>query len=458
MSSLRFPPGFVWGAATAAYQIEGGAREDGKGPSVWDAFSHTPGNVFRGDTGDIACDSYHRYEDDAGLLADLGLTSYRFSVSWPRVQPGGAGPANQAGLDYYKRLLDALLSRGIAPAVTLYHWDLPQELQDAGGWASRETAYRFAEYAALMADALGDGVTRWITLNEPQVVVENGYRTRRHAPGVNDPEAARAAHHHLLLGHGLALRELRTAGVREAGITLDMHPVRILGAGPSLDQAAAIIDAAANGAYLEPLLHGTYPAAAGTGLLPPAALIQDGDMDLISAPVDFLGVNYYSPIFIRQGDPSDLRRFEEPVRGEVPGVVGYRPPALPVTPMGWLVDPDGLYDVLMRLAKDAPGLALYVTENGCAAEDYVAPDGTVNDTDRVEYLHKHLDAAARAIRDGASLAGYYVWSLLDNFEWGWGYSKRFGIVYVDFATRRRVPKASAAFYSQVARDNAIPAL
>jgi beta-glucosidase len=455
--SLSFPPGFIWGAATAAYQIEGAARTDGRGQSVWDTFSHTPGKVNRGDNGDIACDSYHRYREDVALLSSLGLSAYRFSVSWPRVQPGGRGPVNQRGLDYYRALLDELGRHDIAAAVTLFHWDLPQELQDEGGWATRDTAQRFAEYAGIVADALGDRVGRWITLNEPQVVADNGYRTGRHAPGLTDDAAAAATTHHLLLGHGLAAAALRAAGAAEVGITLDMHPVRVVGDGEALERARRVVDADANALYLEPLLHGRYPADASAALVPPDALIANDDLATIGAPLDFLGVNYYSPIFLRAGDANDLRRNEEPLRAGLPGVVGYRPEGLTRTPMGWLVDPEGLYELLLRLSKDAPGLPLYVTENGCAAEDYVDPDGDVNDVDRVRYLHLHLAAAARAIRDGASLAGYYVWSLLDNFEWGWGYQKRFGIVYVDFGTQRRTPKSSARFYSDVVRANAIPA-
>jgi beta-glucosidase len=455
---LSFPPGFTWGAATAAYQIEGAAHVDGRGQSVWDTFSHTPGKVRGGDTGDIACDSYHRYREDVALLKSFGLNAYRFSVSWPRVQPGGSGLANQKGLDYYRALLDELAEHDIAPAVTLYHWDLPQELQDAGGWAVRDTAQRFAEYAAIVADALGDRVTRWITLNEPQVVSENGYRTGRHAPGLFDDEAATATTHHLLLGHGLAAQALRAAGAAEVGITLDMHPVRVLGEGEALERARQIADAELNGLYLEPLLHGRYPTAASAVLTPPESLILDGDMSTINQPLDFLGVNYYSPIILRAGDPADLRLNEEPARGGVPGVVGYRPDSLERTPMGWLIDPDGLHELLLRLATDVPGLPLYVFENGCAAEDYVNPEGTVNDVERISYLHKHLYAAARAIKDGVNLAGYYVWSLLDNFEWGWGYQKRFGIVFVDFGTQRRTPKSSASFYSAVARTNTLPEL
>jgi beta-glucosidase len=458
--ALGFPDGFTWGAATAAYQIEGAARADGRGQSVWDTFSHTPGKVRGGDTGDVACDSYHRYRDDIALIASLGLSSYRFSISWPRIQPGGRGPVHQRGLDYYRALLDTLGERGIAATATLYHWDLPQELQDEGGWAVRGTAERFAEYAALTAEALGDRVVRWITVNEPQVVANNGYRTGEHAPGLRDAAAAAAANHHLLLGHGLALQALRAAGAADVGITLDQNPVRVLADAGSgeLERARLVTDAMANGLYLGPVLHGRYPEDAPASLRPSAGLIADGDLELISAPIDFLGVNYYSPVFLRAGDPADLRRNEQPARCQVPGVVEYRPEELERTSMGWLVDPSGLHQLLVDVSRQAPGLPLYVTENGCAAEDYVNPDGEVNDIERVRYLHTHLEAAARAIKDGANLAGYYVWSLLDNFEWAWGYQKRFGIVFVDFGTQRRIPKASAAFYANVVRANAIPLL
>jgi beta-glucosidase len=458
--ALGFPEGFTWGAATAAYQIEGAAGMDGRTPSVWDTFSHTPGKVRGGDTGDVACDSYHRYREDVALMASLGLSAYRFSISWPRVQPGGRGAANQRGLDYYRALLDELGEYGIAATVTLYHWDLPQELQDEGGWAVRSTAERFAEYAALTAEALGDRVARWITLNEPQVVSTNGYRNGDHAPGLRDADAAAAATHHLLLGHGLATQVLRDAGAAEVGITLDLHPVRVLGDGGSdeLERGRLITDAAVNGLYLEPLLHGRYPEHTPRALLPPPALVADGDLETIKAPLDFLGVNYYSPILLRAGDPSDLRRNEQPALCPVPGVVEYLPDDLERTSMGWLVDASGLHQILVDVSAQAPGLPLYITENGCAAEDHVNPDGEVNDVERVRYLHTHLEAAARAIKDGANLAGYFVWSLMDNFEWGWGYQKRFGIVFVDFGTQRRIPKASAAFYSNAVRANAIPLL
>ena len=459
--ALSFPEGFSWGAATAAYQIEGAATADGRGLSIWDTFSRVPGKVRRGDTGDIACDAYHRYREDVALMASLGLTDYRFSISWPRVQPGGRGPLNQKGIDYYRSLLDALGEHGIAAAVTLYHWDLPQELQDAGGWAARDTAERFAEYALIVAGQLGDRVSRWITLNEPQVVASHGYRDGVHAPGLTDSNAAAAATHHLLLAHGLAAQAVRSVRAdAPVGITFDMHPVRLPdGAQPeAVENAWRATDAELNGLFLEPVLLGRYPEHARPVLLPDEALIADGDMQTIRQPVDFLGVNYYSPVYLRAGDPADLRRGEEPARCELPGVVEYRPADLERTPMGWLVDADGLFDLLLQVSGKAPGLPLYITENGCAAEDYVDPLGSVNDLERISYLHAHLDAAARAIEAGVNLAGYYVWSLLDNFEWGWGYQKRFGIVFVDFETQRRIPKSSAHFYSEVVRANALPSL
>jgi beta-glucosidase len=463
---LAFPEGFTWGAATAAYQIEGATDADGRGLSVWDTFSRTPGKVRGGDTGDTACDSYHRYPEDADLLRSLGLSAYRFSVSWPRIFPSGSGQLNQAGLDYYKRLLDALDDRGITAAATLFHWDLPQALQDRGGWAVRDTAHRFAEYASVVAEALGDRVTRWITLNEPLVVTHNGHRIGVHAPGLTDNAVAAAVTHHLLLGHGLGAAAVRAAVPgAEVGITLNLTPVRVAaegslnGSAQALERARLVADATHNGVFLEPVLFGRYPEHAPAAILPPAELILAGDMETIATPIDFLGVNYYQPEHLRAGDPDNLRRGEErPMPGIEGNVVHYSPEGMERTPMGWLIDPDGLYELLLRLSKDAPGLPLYITENGCAAEDYVNPDGEVNDLERIKFLHLHLQAAARAARDGASLAGYYVWSLLDNFEWAYGYQKRFGIVYVDFATQQRIPKASSAFMAKVAGENAIPAL
>jgi beta-glucosidase len=464
-----FPEGFLWGVSTASYQIEGAVAEDGRGPSIWDTFSHQPGKTTNGDTGDIACDAYHRTDSDLDLLADLGVGGYRFSIAWPRIQPDGHGAPNQAGLDHYRRLVDKLLERGIAPLVTLYHWDLPQPLQHTGGWAARDTADLFADYAATVAGALGDRVPRWITLNEPWVASSMGYRSGEHAPGLTDPQQYVAAVHHLLLGHGkatAAIRAVTAAGVLpsglppEVGITLNM--AQIYPADPSQPadrELAADLDADINGVFLDPLTRGAYPARLGPGQAPGPELIRDGDFTTIQAPIDFLGVNYYQPIHLRAGDPANLRAGEKAPRDGIEGnVVEFDPADLEHTNMGWLIDPEGLYELLLRVSKDAPGLPLYITENGCAAEDYINPDGEVNDLERVKFLHQHLDACARAIKDGANLAGYYVWSLLDNFEWAYGYQKRFGVVFVDFATQQRIPKASAHFMAQVARDNAIPAL
>lgn len=461
-AATPFPAGFTWGVTTSAYQIEGGATADGRGQSIWDTFCRIPGKVRGGDTGDIACDAYHRYAEDVELMSALGLTAYGFSISWPRVQPGGRGSLNAKGVDYYRALLDRLAERGISAVVTLYHWDLPQELQDEGGWAVRSTAERLADYAAAMAQTLGDRVWRWITLSEPRVVANQGYLEGIHAPGLEDPVAAATATHHLLLAHGLAASALRAnlpAGT-PVGIALNLHQVKVLGdeQDEALELARARTDADVNGLYLEPVLHGRYPAQARPEFLPPDSAIASGDLDIASQPLDFLGVNYYASVYLRAGDPGDLRQHEVKSSARVAGVVGYEPPSFERTAMGWLVDADGLYDLLMRLSKDAPGLPLYITENGRASEDYVNPEGAVHDPERVRYLHQHLSAAARAINDGARLAGYFVWSLLDHFEWDWGYQRRFGIVFVDFGTQRRILKTSAGFYSQVVRANALPPL
>ncbi len=451
----RFPEGFLWGASTAAYQIEGAVSEDGRGVSIWDTFSHAPGNVRGGDTGDVACDFYHRMRDDLDLAAALGLRALRFSVAWPRVQPLGRGPANQRGLDFYRSLVDELQAREIMPVITLYHWDLPQALEDEGGWPNRDTAERFADYAELVAGSLADSGGYWITINEPQVVVSQGYRLGTHAPGARDDVRAAAATHTVLLAHGLALARLRhvlPAG-SPIGISLDIHPVRVLDV--EAGDAAKVSDAEQNRIFLDPVIHGRYPEHAREHMLPPEALIEDGDLDLISAPIDFLGLNYYSPHYVGLRDWSDLRRNESPVQGR-PGVVDIKPDELPRTSMGWLVDPNGLEETLTMLAAEIPGLPIMVTENGCAAEDYVGPDGTVNDLERVGFLEGHLEGAWRALQAGVNLTGYLTWSLLDNFEWAWGYQKRFGIVFVDYGTQRRTPKRSASFYQAVIAANALP--
>lgn len=459
IGAYEFPEGFIWGAASAAYQIEGAATEDGRGPSIWDTFSHAPGKIRGDDNGDVACDSYHRYEEDVALLAELGLSAYRFSVSWPRIQPGGSGPANEKGLDYYRALVDELVEHSITPVLTLYHWDLPQELEDAGGWTSRDTAERFGEFAAIVGRALGDQVQHVITVNEPQVVAHLGHRLGVHAPGRADPAAAASATHHLLLGHARALAALR-AVLRpgsQVGITLNLHPVLLAGDPSGLKEALAAANAELNGLFLEPVIHGRYPRAARSDLLPAPALVRDGDLASIAQPIDFLGVNYYSPVFLRHGDPGDLRAHERATSLAGGRVVEYRPPALTRTPMGWLVDPDALHTLLVRLAREAPGLPLYVTENGCSGIDYVNPDGVVDDRERIAFLRAHLSACARAIADGVVLRGYFVWSLLDNFEWAFGYQQRFGIVFVDFGTGERTVKQSGRFYAEVAAANALVA-
>lgn len=443
-----FPPGFRWGAATAAYQIEGAASEDGRTPSIWDTFSRTPGKVRNGDTGDTAADHYHRMPQDVALMAELGLTDYRFSVSWPRVQPTGRGPAVEKGLDFYRRLVDELLDRGIRPVLTLYHWDLPQELEDAGGWPERETAERFAEYAGLVAGALGDRVTSWTTLNEPWCAAFLGYGEGVHAPGRTDPVAALRAAHHLNLAHGLAtgvLRDRLPAGA-EVSLTLNPAAVRPLTDSAADRDAARRIDALANRVFLDPVFRGRYPQdlLADTAPLTDWSFVRDGDLAEISRPLDSLGLNYYTPTVVAAGShpaPSPW-----PAAG---GHVRFLPAPGPRTAMGWPVDAHGLYEVLVRLRDDLPGVPLIVTENGAAYDDYADPEGAVHDPERVAYLRSHLAAVHRAIVDGADVRGYFLWSLLDNFEWAYGYSKRFGMVHVDFASQRRTPKDSARWYADV---------
>jgi beta-glucosidase len=452
---LRFPDGFLWGAATAAYQIEGAPDADGKGPSIWDTFSHTPGKVFHGDTGDVACDSYHRYPEDIAMLQRLGVGAYRFSLSWPRIQPDGRGPANQPGLDYYHRLVDALLDKGITPVVTLYHWDLPQALQDKGGWAMRDIAEIFADFAEIAGEALGDRVHRWVTLNEPWVVAHVGYRDGRHAPGVTDPAKAVAANHHLLLAHGRAVRALRAASPSPAqiGITLNLDVARPVS--PEAADMAAELEARLNGAYLDPLLRGAYPERLTAEFSPAKVpgLVHDGDFDVIRAPIDFLGVNFYAPHYV------GIRPDGEPRRGEQligPDVVFVQPEGMPVTAMNWLVDSSSIYELMTRLRDVTDGLPIYITENGSAWYDYVTQDGTVEDYERLAYLRDHLAALHAAIADGVNLRGYFAWSLMDNFEWAEGYAKRFGLVYVDFGTQKRILKRSGEFYARVVRANALP--
>ncbi|GGM40773.1 GH1 family beta-glucosidase [Dactylosporangium sucinum] len=411
-------PGFRWGVATSAYQIEGAAAEDGRGPSIWDTFSHTPGAIADGGTGDVACDHYRRLDEDLGLLSRLGVDTYRFSVAWPRVQPTGTGPANPAGLDFYDRLVDGLLARGIDPWLTLYHWDLPQPLEDDGGWPERDTAHRFAEYAGLVLDRLGDRVPVWTTLNEPWCVAMYGYADGIHAPGRRDFPAAIRAVHHLLLGHGLAAARIRARPVR-VGITLNLANTLPAPGTTGLDDEIRRLDGLSTRMYLDALVHGRYPddvlrdLAARGAPLP----VEDGDAALIAAPLDVLGVNYYFDTVLG-ADGTEVR-------------------AGPVTGMGWPVTPHGLTALLLRLHREYPGLPVVVTENGT-----VMPD----DADRTAFLSAHVDAVERAVAAGADVRGYFVWTLLDNFEWGHGYGPRFGLVEVDHATQRRTPRGSFHWY------------
>jgi beta-glucosidase len=429
------PAGFRFGAATAAYQIEGAAREDGRGESIWDRFSRKPGAVVNGDTGDVACDHYHRWAADLDLMASLGLESYRFSIAWPRVQPDGRGALNPAGVAFYRRVVEGCLERGIEPVATLYHWDLPQARQEAGGWAARDTALRFAEYAGLMASSLGDVVEGWITHNEPWVVAFLGHAVGRKAPGIRDWPTALTVAHNLLYSHGLAVDALRAAVKTPVGITLNLYPMRP--STPADATAAERMDAHQNRWFLDPVLRGTYPAA----LLEhyqrhfgPLPQLNPEDLDVISRPIDFLGVNYYNPATVRESAEAPLQAETVPARGGN------------TTAMGWPVDASGLHDLLVRLRADYGDLQIWITENGAAFDDERLVDGVVEDPSRVAFLRDHLAALVQAIGDGVDVRRYHAWSLLDNFEWEHGYAKRFGIVRVDYATQERIPKRSALWY------------
>jgi beta-glucosidase len=428
---LAFPPDFVWGAATAAFQIEGATSADGRGESIWDRFCATPGKVLGGDTGERACDHYNRWAADLDLMQSLGLDAYRFSIAWPRIQPTGRGAANERGLDFYRRLVEGMLERGIRPFATLYHWDLPQALEDEGGWVARDTAERFAAYAELVFDALGDLVQDWITHNEPWVASFLGYGSGTKAPGIADWGKAMAASHHILLSHGRVVEAFR-AGGREGriGITLDLTPVY------GDEGAARRTDGYRNRWFLDPVLRGSYPedmVALYESHAGPFACVRDGDLATISAPNDFLGVNFYHPTRVTDAPGADI-------------LAAAHHPQEPVTAMGWEVDPAAFVDLLTRLDRDYPGHPpLFVTENGAAYEDTVEGDA-VDDPQRLDYIRGHVGAVEEAIRRGVDLRGYFVWSLLDNFEWELGYGKRFGIVHVDYATQRRIPKRSAFGY------------
>lgn len=441
-----FPSMFKWGTATASYQIEGAVSEDGRGSSIWDTFSHTPGKTLGGDTGDVACDHYHRFGDDIQLMAELGVGSYRFSVAWPRIFPEGEGAVEPRGLEFYDRLVDRLLAHGIEPMVTLYHWDLPSALQARGGWLNRDTAYYFREYAETLFHHFADRVGHWITHNEPWCTAYLGHGTGRHAPGLQDLGMARVAAHHTLLSHGLAVRAFRDAGYPgQIGVTLNLASTYPASQTPEAFQAVRMQDVFQNRWFLDPVLAGHYPAELQTLLGPGPDPVVAGDLALIASPIDFLGVNYYSSSVVRwnpEGKPVPVTHVTQRDW---------------VTDMGWPVMPHGLTDLLVRLHQDygrgrgAQGLPLYVTENGAASADEVV-EGKVADPDRIRYLKAHLEAIAKALDAGVDVRGYYLWSLMDNFEWGEGYHKRFGTVYVDYPTQARIPKASFYWYQELIQE------
>jgi beta-galactosidase len=448
---MTFPEDFVWGSATASYQIEGAVAEDGRGPSIWDTFTHTPGTILDGSTGDVADDHYHRYAEDIALLAGLGMNAYRFSIAWPRIQPTGTGAVNQRGLDFYRRVAETCLEHGITPYATLYHWDLPQPLEDAGGWLDLDTAAAFRDYAALTHDALGDVVSHWTTLNEPWCSAFLGYGLGVHAPGRTLGADAMKAAHHLLLGHGLAVNAMRESRhTSSLGLTLNLYSVR-----PASDAAVDLeavrrSDGIQNRLFLDAALLGRYP----DDVLLDAGVAQwfderSSDLEVISTPIDFLGINYYSRHTV--AGPEDGVFGDPSVPSASPGSerVQTVDTGAPKTQMGWEVHPDGLLDVIEMVHERAPELAVYVTENGAAYADEVAADGSVDDEERRRYFELHVDVCRQAVERGLPLRGYFAWSLLDNFEWAFGYSRRFGLVHVDYETQQRTVKKSGLWFREL---------
>ncbi|MEU7858042.1 GH1 family beta-glucosidase [Nonomuraea sp. NPDC049141] len=450
---LRFPTGFVFGAATSAYQIEGAVDEDGRGVSIWDTFAKTPGRVLNGDNADVAIDHYHRYREDAQIMAELGLSAYRFSVSWPRIQPEGSGRINQKGLDFYKRLTDELRRHGIDPWLTLYHWDLPQALEDRGGWPNRDTAYCFADYAATVHEALKDYVHTFSTVNEPWCTAFLGYASGEHAPGRREPENAIRGAHHLNLAHGLSVQAM---GARRVGGCVNLYAITPATASEADQDAARRIDGLQNRFFLDALMTGRYPQDVLDDLGMDLDFIRDGDLATIKAPIDLLLVNYYSRFTVSGAPGGRASAAAAPTDTGSPWVgsehVSFVNGGRPVTAMGWEIDRGGLLEVLSRVARDYPAIPMVVSENGAAFDD-VLEHGRVHDAERVAYLDEHLRACRDAIDAGVPLEGYFAWSLMDNFEWAWGYGKRFGLVHVDFETQRRVLKDSALWYSEIIRQN-----
>ncbi len=426
-------PDFVWGVSTSSYQIEGAAREGGRGPSIWDLFCRQPGRIANGDTGDVACDHYRRYREDVALMQEIGVGAYRFSISWPRILPAGKGQVNEAGIEFYDRLVDSLLAAGIEPWVCLYHWDLPQALQETGGWVNRDCAGWFADYARVVASRLGDRVKRFATFNEPSVFTLFGYAFGWHPPAVDDAASHHAAIHHVNLAHGMAIDVLRDYVIGASlGAIHNMQPARPVQATPEDQAAARMLDCYWNRAFADPQMRGAYPDAIASRMAP---FCRDGDLDRIHRPVDWLGINHYSPVYARADSASRL------------GFAWSDAPADALrSPIGWQIDPAAFRDVLID-ACDRYGLPIYVTENGAGAIELADASGAVDDRERIEYLAAYLEALEEATVLGADVRGYFVWSLLDNFEWGAGYSNRFGIVRVDYATQARTPKASARWYA-----------
>ena len=460
--TFNFPPTFIWGSATAAAQVEGAAHEDGKEDSVWDAFARIPGAIANGENLDVAVDHYHRYASDVALMKELGLDSYRFSTSWSRIVPGDRTP-NPAGLDFYSRLVDELLGAGILPWLTLYHWDLPQALEEKGGWANRDTALRFADYAETVYGTLGDRVKNWTTFNEPFCSSLLGYAAGVHAPGRQDPAAAVAAIHHQHLGHGLAVNRLRDLGAEQIGITLNLSNAIPLDANDPVDvEAARRFDVLQNRVFLDPIVTGAYPddALADLEQFGIRDLIQPGDMEIIGTKIDFLGVNHYHDDQV-SGHPDDSgtdghsgateRELSSCWIGSE--YITFPSRGLPRTAMNWEVNPSGLHKLLVRLGREYPNMPpLFVTENGSAYDDVVSADGHIHDVERTRYVTDHVQAVSDAIAEGADVRGYFVWSLLDNFEWSWGYGKRFGIVRVDYDSQERTIKDSGLAYARMIAD------
>ena len=443
-----FPQDFVFGTATASYQIEGAANEDGRCPSIWDTFSHTPGATLAGDTGDVATDSYHRWREDLALLKDLGVDAYRFSIAMPRIMPTPNGVVNDRGLDFYERIVDVLLESGIKPVVTLYHWDLPQYLGDEGGWLNRKTAYALADYTSVVANRLGDRVDTWTTLNEPWCSSYLSYGAKEHAPGLGLGPGAFPAVHHLNLAHGLMVQAVRAELGESAKCSVTLNLA--LNRGDA--DACHRLDLISNRAFLDPMLRGRYPDElfAITKGICDWSFVQPGDLEQIHQSIDVLGINYYSTNLLAMGDRPQFPQSTEASTAPGASDVDWLPTEGPHTDMGWNIDPDGLHDLLVRVHDNYPEVLLMVTENGMACKDQLVVnddgDKAVHDADRIDYLQRHLAAARRAMSEGVPLTGYFVWSLLDNFEWYFGYAKRFGITYVDYATQERIPKDSFLWY------------